>query len=111
MNNFSIFLLCLFVFIEPSIAFLNVPISSRTVARRAVHISASNLGSIALVGSGPGDPDLLTIQATKILNDAGTSDTLSISPPASTLCRIVPVLVFILFFHYSFSSPTDVHNL
>ena len=64
-----------------SIAFLNPLISSRGVishcgVRRVQFILNANLGSIALVGSGPGDPDLLTMQACKLLDNAGEKDVL-----------------------------------
>ena len=37
---------------------------------RATRLDASSLGKLSLVGSGPGDPDLLTVQALRLLEEA-----------------------------------------
>lgn len=43
--------------------------SNDVLTRRRISLEA-HLGSIALVGAGPGNPDLLTVQATNLLGNA-----------------------------------------
>lgn len=43
---------------------------ARREIRRLMHDAAPEAGSVALVGTGPGDPELLTIRAVRVLQDA-----------------------------------------
>ena len=80
MSGFSISVF-LVLLIKSSTAFMSWSISSRIVTshvdmRRIYSSTSASLGSIALVGSGPGNPDLLTIQASRLLENAGEDDVL-----------------------------------